>query len=68
MKIHNKENGSRIVWNPEADAPLLIFKGGVFATNDPEVKKKAEALGYKITEDEQAEEQPKRKRATKKAE
>ena len=65
--ITKKANSANVVWDAEKDAPLLIFKGGVFITSEASVAKKAEALGYVVESDAVATEQPK-KRASKKAE
>lgn len=60
MIIHNKLGGSNIVWDAESDAPLLIFKGGVFETDDSKVAEKAKKLGYDVDGMASIEEKPKR--------
>lgn len=68
--ITNKTNGSKVIWDAEKDAPLLVFdKGGVFITSDASVAKKAEAIGCTVVSDKAAEEKPvTKKKATQKAE
>jgi hypothetical protein len=60
MIIHNKLGGSNIVWDAESDAPLLIFKGGVFETDDSKVAEKAKKAGYEVEGIPSTVEKPKR--------
>jgi hypothetical protein len=45
-KVYGKKN--EIVWDAETDSPLIRFTDGVAETDDANVAKKLQKLGYKV--------------------
>lgn len=47
--IKNKAKSPKMIWDAENKKPLLVFKDGVFETEDETIANKAKALGYEVT-------------------
>lgn len=49
-KVVKKPLSANIVWDAAKNAPLGVFRDGVFLTEDKDVAEKFEALGYTVEE------------------